>query len=455
MKKWLCVICGLIYDEAKGWPSDGINPGTRWEDVPEDWICPDCGVGKADFEMIEVTNTAVADAVADAQPAKEAPIVIIGSGYAGYNLAESLRQRNSDKEIVLFTADDGANYSKPGLSNALARDKSADELVTETVFEIEQRLNIRIYARCKVHSIDADGHLLQTDFGTQPYSKLILALGAAPVRLPLEGNGAADVLSVNDLQDYRQFREKLQQAKRVTIIGNGLIGCEFANDLAAKGYQVSVVGLTGWPMDRLLPQQIGEKLQQNLAGLGVDWHLENTVASVEKAVEGYCLTLADGQHIETDLVVSAVGLAPRTELARTAGVDCNRGIVVNGGLRTSVADIYALGDCVEIQGQLLPYIAPINFGVRALADCILGRPTMAQYPLMPVMVKTPALPLTLLSPAPDQAGSWQVEATDAGMRALFIDDQQQIQGFVLAGDLTSERQQWTDAVSQKQALSVA
>uniref|UniRef100_UPI001FDEDEEC FAD-dependent oxidoreductase n=1 Tax=Marinobacterium jannaschii TaxID=64970 RepID=UPI001FDEDEEC len=405
--------------------------------------------------MIEITNTAVADAVAEAQPAKEAPIVIIGSGYAGYNLAEALRQRNSEREIVLFTADDGANYSKPGLSNALARDKSADDLVTETVFEIEQRLGMRIYARCKVQSIDAEAHLLHTDYGIQAYSKLILATGAAPIRLPLQGDAADEVLSVNDLEDYRRFRAQLEPGKRVAIIGNGLIGCEFANDLAAKGYQVSVVGLTGWPMDRLLPQEIGQQLQHNLAGLGVDWHLENTVASVDKAASGYSLTLSGGEKIETDLVLSAVGLAPRTELAKSAGIECNRGIVVNGGLRTSVADIYALGDCVEIQGQLLPYLAPINFGVRALADCVLGRPTMAQYPLMPVMVKTPALPLTLVAPAAGQVGRWQVEGGEGGMRALFVDDQQQVHGFVLAGDLTSERQQWTDRITQQQALSVA
>ncbi|WP_255611461.1 FAD-dependent oxidoreductase [Marinobacterium arenosum] len=405
--------------------------------------------------MIEISANVVADAVAQALPDREAPIVIIGSGYAGYKLAEALRQRNSEREILLFTADDGANYSKPGLSNALARDKAADQLVSETVLEIEQRLDIRIHARCRVLSIDSDNHLLQTDLGPQPYSKLVLAQGAAPIRLPLAGNGADEVLSVNDLQDYRLFRQRLGQSRHVTIIGNGLIGCEFANDLAAYGVQVSVVGLTGWPMDRLLPQAIGEALQTELAGLGVQWHLNTTVQSVDKNSDGYRLTLADGSQLQTELVVSAVGLAPRLELAKAAGIECNRGILVNGGLRTSVADIHALGDCAEINGQLLPYLAPINVGVPALADCLLGRPTMAQYPLMPVVVKTPALPLVLLPPAPDQPGQWQVEATANGMRGLFVDDQQRIHGYALAGELTAERQQWTDAVAQGETRSVA
>lgn len=455
MKKWLCIICGLIYDEAKGWPADGIAPGTRWEDVPDDWLCPDCGVGKADFEMIEMKTEAVAEVVVEAEAEKEPPLVIIGSGYAGYNLAEALRQRTTEKEIVIFTADDGANYSKPGLSNALARDKAANELVTETVLDIEQRLDIRIHARCRVQRIDPETQTLHTDYGTQKYSKLILALGAAPIRLPFNGDGGDDVLSVNDLEDYRAFRERLEGRRHVTIIGNGLIGCEFANDLSGKGYEVAVVGLTGWAMDRLLPQQIGEQLQANLSDQGVSWYLENTVEQIERQGEGYRLTLKDGQVLETDLVVSAVGLKPRTELAETAGVACNKGIVINGGLRTNVNNIFALGDCAEIQGQLLSYIAPINFGLRALADCLLGRPTMAQYPLMPVMVKTPALPLTLLTPAPDQAGQWQVEQTEQGMRGLYVADDGRILGFALAGDLTAERQQWTDKIAAGAVLDVA
>lgn len=472
-KKWLCIICGLIYDEAKGWPSDGIVAGTRWEDVPDDWLCPDCGVGKSDFEMIEITASAVAEVPEHVTiDSKEDPLVIIGSGFAGYNLAEALRQRAPEKNIIVLTADDGANYSKPALSNAFAKNKTADDLISETVLEIEQRLNIRIYARCKVLAIDTEQQSLQTDFGPLRYSKLVFATGAAPVRLSFEGDGAGDVLSVNDLEDYRRFRQclqsgqRLQSGRHVTIIGNGLIGCEFANDLADSGYPVSVVGLTGWAMDRLLPQQIGEQLQNNLSDKGIQWQLNNTVQRIDRiakdnakdgtqdsANNSYRITLADGQQFDTDLVLSAVGLAPRTELAKAAGINCNRGIVINGGLRTSAPHVFALGDCAEINGQLLPYIAPINIGLRALADCMLGRPTMAQYPLMPVMVKTPALPLTLLTAAPDIEGQWHVEQTESGLRGLFVDTEDQIRGFALAGDLTSERQHWLDEIKQGQSYS--
>ena len=444
MKKWLCVVCGLIYDEAKGWPADGIAPGTRWEDVPDDWKCPDCLVGKADFEMMEIRQDLKVEVPVINVAAQQPPIVIIGTGYAGYGLAEALRQRDSQTPIIMFTADDGHNYSKPGLSTAFTRDKAAAELVTDTPLAIEARLNIRIHTRCPVYAIDAKNKILSTASGEQRYSKLVLAQGAAPVRLPLSGDGADDVISVNDLQDYRHFRDRLQGRKRVSIIGNGLIGCEFANDLANAGIEVDVIGLSAWSMDRLIPQAVGELLQSRLTEKGVRWHLNTTVASVEREAEGYRLTLENGEQIETDLVLSAVGLRARTELAAAAGADVNRGIKINGGLRTSLPDVFAIGDCAEINGQLLPYLAPINAALPALADGLLGRPTMAHYPLMPVIVKTPACPLTLQAPAADLDGDWQIEQTDRGTRALFIDAQQQLQGFVLTDELGSERQYWLD-----------
>ncbi|MHA7926091.1 MAG: FAD-dependent oxidoreductase [Marinobacter sp.] len=446
MKKWLCVVCGLIYDEAKGWPADGIPPGTRWEDVPDDWQCPDCLVGKSDFQMIELPQSAKTEAPAQNIKPKEAPIVIIGTGYAGYGLAEALRQRDLNVPIVMFTADDGHQYSKPGLSTALARDKLAEALVSETPLELEARLNIRVYSHCRVSAIDPKNKTVSTAVGKQVYSKIVLALGAAPVRLPLAGDGAGDVVSVNDLQDYRFFREQLQGAKRVSIIGNGLIGCEFANDLINAGIVVDVIGLSPWPMDRLIPREIGDHLQDRLRNRGVGWHFNTTVSSVKKRGKGYVLALENGTELETDLVLSAVGLKARTELAAAAGAEINLGVKINAGLRTNLPDVFAIGDCAEINGQLLPYLAPINAGIPALADGLLGRPTMAQYPLMPVIVKTPACPVTVQPPPPNLDGDWRIEHTQTGLRAIFIDRHRQVKGFALTDELASERQHWLDRI---------
>ncbi len=242
MKKWLCIVCGWIYDEAKGWPADGIAPGTKWEDVPEDWLCPDCLVTKADFEMIEITDEVVEEP--QVQETIE-PVVIIGSGHAGYQLASALRAQSADLQITLFTLDDGAIYSKPALSNALALGKDGHSLVRETALSWEKRLNIRVYAHTRVERIDRANKKLITSIGEYPFGRLVLATGASPIVIPMQGDTSA-VVSVNDLADYRRFRSMLEGKQHVTLLGDGLIGCEFANDLAAHGIKVTVVGLGQW-----------------------------------------------------------------------------------------------------------------------------------------------------------------------------------------------------------------
>ncbi|MNJ42560.1 Rubredoxin-NAD(+) reductase [compost metagenome] len=439
MKTWLCIICGLIYDEAKGWPDDGIAPGTRWEDVPEDWLCPECKVGKADFEMIELSTPIAAVAAApviQTQPLVAArtaqPVVIIGSGHAGYGLAQALRKADPQLEIRVLTQELGHLYSKPALSIALAQGRTAAALATETPLAIEQRLGIRIYTGCKVERIDTQARRLYTCLGEMDYGQLVLASGASAVRVPIEGCAEA-LLSVNNLQDYQAFRQRLEGVRSVAILGDGLIGCEFANDLASNGYQVRVIGLGAWPMERLLPEAAGQHLQQALSGVGVQWNLSTTLQRIERTSDGYQLTLADGQVVNADLVLSAVGLRPNLELALEAGLDCGRGIKVDARLQTSQPGIYALGDCVQINGQLLPYLAPINEGIRALARTLLGQPTAAHYPLAPVTVKTPAAPLCLLTPPGGCEGQWRCDATSDGLSAVFHDLGGAMRGFVLLG----------------------
>jgi rubredoxin-NAD+ reductase len=465
-KTWLCVVCGLIYDEALGWPDDGITAGTRWEDVPEDWKCPECHVGKADFEMLDISET-VAAAVSTSAPAQmtaapspapqvisaavaREPIVIVGSGYAGYGLAQALRKADPDVEILVLTQESGHLYSKPALSIGLAQGKDAESLASESPLVLERRLNIRVYPYCSVERIDSAARRLHTNFGVLDYGQLVLANGASPISLPIQGDTSV-LLSVNNLHDYRRFRERLAGVHRVAILGDGLIGCEFANDLASSGYQVSVIGLGRWPMERLLPMEAGQKLQAALSELGVDWHLQNTLQRIDKAQQGYSLTLADGATLEADLVVSAVGLRPNLALAETAGLSVGRGIHVDAQLQTSQPGIFALGDCIEIHGEVLPYLAPINQGIQALSKTLLGVPTAVNYPLMPVTVKTPVAPLCLLPPAAGGAGSWRCTPTEDGMSAGFYDSQGTLRGFVLMGrQAQTQRNAWLQSCQHAQ-----
>ncbi|MCB1950746.1 MAG: FAD-dependent oxidoreductase [Zoogloeaceae bacterium] len=456
MKKWLCIICGLIYDEAQGWPKDGIVAGTRWEDVPEDWKCPDCGVGKADFEMIEITApaTAVAQPVLATVPAiapkpalPQGPIVIIGSGHAGYALAAAVRAQSPQTEIVMLTRESGHRYSKPALSVASSQRRNANDLIDESPFEAEQRLRMRIYPHCEVRSIDPATHTVHTGYGAMPYGQLVLALGASPIRLDIAGRTDA-LLSINNLDDYAALQSQLRGASRVAIIGDGLIGCEFANDLAAAGYGVSVVGIGRWPLERLLPEAAGHHLQQALTTQGVDWHLRTSVVTIDGEPGAWHLHLADGQTLEVAAVISAVGLAPNVDLAASCGAEVGRGIRTDAQLRTSQPDIYALGDCIEIDGRPAPYLAPINHGIEALARTLTGQPTAVHYPPMPVQVKTPAAPLSLLPAPAGIPGEWRTTPTDDGLCCTYHDDTGRMRGFALIGQAAqSQRRGWVHECS--------
>jgi rubredoxin-NAD+ reductase len=366
-------------------------------------------------------------------------IVIVGSGLAGYTLLKEIRKRDTVTPVTLVTADDGAFYSKPNLSNALAAGKTAAVLAGASAEKMAADLNARVLAHTRVIAIDTQGRRIRTDHGELEYGKLVLALGADPFPHGLAGSGAAGVLAVNDLADYAAFRSAIDGKKRIAVLGGGLIGCEFANDLVHAGFAVDVVHLGGWPLERLLPVEAGQRLADSLAALGVRWHFGRSGKRVEQTANGYRLELDNGETIEADAVLSAIGLRPRTLLAQAAGIPVGRGIQTNGLLETGVADVYAMGDCAEVEGLNLPYVQPLMVQARALAATLAGTPTAVVYPAMPVMVKTPAHPVAVLPPRIGAAGSWKVECGETGICALHLDDNGRLQGFALTGSETGRR----------------
>jgi rubredoxin-NAD+ reductase len=367
------------------------------------------------------------------------PIVIVGSGLAGYTLLKEIRKRDTVTPVTLVTADDGAFYSKPNLSNALTTGKTAAVLASASAEKMAADQNATVLAHTRVTAIDTQGQRIHTDRGEVEYSKLVLALGADPFPHGLVGSGAADVLAVNDLADYAAFRNAIDGKQRITVLGGGLIGCEFANDLVHAGFAVDVVHLGGWPLERLLPVEAGQRLADSLAALGVRWHFGRSGKRVEQTTNGYRVELDNGETIEADAVLSAIGLRPRTLLAQAAGIPVGRGIQTNGLLETGVADVYAMGDCAEVEGLNLPYVQPLMVQARALAATLAGTPTAVVYPAMPVMVKTPAHPVAVLPPRIGAAGSWKVECGETGICALHLDDNGRLQGFALTGSETGRR----------------
>lgn len=380
------------------------------------------------------------------------PVVVLGSGLAGYTLVRELRKLDRDVAITLISQDSGNYYSKPMLSNALAQGKTAEALVITAAAEMARQLGITLLHRTEVFGIRRERKELQTSAGVIEYDRLVLALGADPIRLPLQGNAADAVVSVNDIEDYAKFRGAIESptgaAKQIAIIGGGLIGCEFANDLAGAGYAVTVIDPTAYPLSCLMPEPAGRQLLAPLAKLGVTWQFGAAVKAVDSTAAGYALTLTDGTSLSADVVLSAVGLRPRIELARSAGLAVNRGIIVDAQLRSSDADIYALGDCAEIEGRVLPYVLPIMHAARALARVLAGEDAKVEFPAMPVVVKTPAHPVAVLPVARDASGEWKILAQGGpenkqeikpGVKLGFFDAQNQLGGFVLTGAYAAER----------------
>jgi rubredoxin---NAD+ reductase len=401
------------------------------------------------------------------------PIIIIGAGLAGWTTAREFRKLDATTPLVMITADSGDFYAKPTLSNAFAQKKAPDQLVVTPAAKMAETQNVTLLAHTRVLrfdpyvktvTIDKDGVVSSIDF-----SSLVLATGAQPIRIPLAGDAQQQVLSVNSLGDFGVFFQALELTSirrilclrsyennsiegnenaasfsaKIVIMGAGLIGCEFANDLVNAGYQVSVVDPSSRPLGALLPEAASEQLRKSLQDLGVQWHFGTTVQAVNQAGESaesaLQVTLANGQTISADVVLSAIGLRADTRLAAAAGLACERGIQVDAALQTSAPNVYALGDSAQYASAgntTLPYVMPIMNAARALAQTLPGNKTEVAFPVMPVAVKTPALPLMIAPPKLGSKGQWMSAEPNVWQ---FNNEQNLVTGFVLAGAQTSKR----------------
>ncbi|GAB3457131.1 rubredoxin-NAD(+) reductase AlkT [Massilia terrae] len=376
------------------------------------------------------------------------PVIIIGAGMAAYSLAREFRKLDQATPLMLVAGGAAHAYAKPALSNALALGKEPHALVQAGPEQMADTLDMTVLANTWVTAIDHEAREIDTAQGRFTYSQLVLALGADPVRLPLAGDGAADVMSVNDLHDYTLLRERLAAAgaaARVAIIGAGLIGCEFADDLAGAGYRVTLVDPGSLPLSALAAPVLGEALVQAWSARPVTLRLGTTVDSVARDGDAYELTLADGTLVQADLVVSAVGLRPSVSLAMQAGLEVARGIRIDDFGKTSADDIYALGDCAEYSvgdgSAVMPFVAPMLVAARAIAATLAGTPTPIVLKQEAVIVKTPSCKLALLPPPRGVAGSWLAQAEGERIIARFHDKDGVLRGFGLTQHTPALRNQ--------------
>jgi rubredoxin-NAD+ reductase len=382
-------------------------------------------------------------------------IIIIGAGMAGYTAARELRKLDKTVPLIIVTADDGGFYSKPMLSNAFAQNKLPAQLVTQTSTQLATQLDVAIMTATRVERIDIEGRKLVTNKGELDYDKLVFAVGAHPIRLPLEGDAADQVLSVNHVQDYALFREQLDATEagrqaRVTILGAGLIGCEFADDLAGGGHAVTLIDPNPLPLAALAAPALSQGLQAALTARGIDLRLGTTASRIDRSGGALTISLANGESVQTDIVLSAVGLRPSTALAAASGLQVNRGIVVDGYGRTSAPDIYALGDCAEYTDadgatRIMPYIAPLMNAARAIARTLTGTPTAIDQKPSAVIVKTPCYPLAIVPPLQKSLaqGGWEVEQDGKRTVCRFYDADGVLAGFGLSHHDAASRQALT------------
>lgn len=367
-----------------------------------------------------------------------APLTILGSGMAGLGLARQLRARQPERPITLITADSGDDYAKPLLSTGFAKGLAPDALATRSALDAADALGLVMRTHTRVEALDPRARELHIGAERLAYGELVIATGAAP-QPPFAIDTALRhrrVFTINDLDDYRAFHAALaglDRSARVAIVGAGLVGCEYANDLAAGGHAVALVAPENAPLARLLPEPLGHALAGELAAAGIELHLGRGVAALTHHGGDLRLMLDDGHDLAADLVLVATGLAPRSQLAHRAGLETSAaGIHTDRRLRTSAPGVYALGDVACVDGINAMYVQPLQASVKALASTLAGVPSEVRYGPWPVTVKTPCCPVVALPPrgAPVR---WRIEGEGIDLCALAEDENGCLMGFALTG----------------------
>ena len=410
-RQYLCKACGYVYDEQAGDPDGGLPPGTRYEDIPEDWYCPICGVTKSDFVLcmpvpneskIQISVHPEGNAIhspSGQRVSTSYDVLIVGGGMAGWALVEALRSLSLHLRIAVVSDCDASRYDKPLLSVSLSRKMSPKDLVKETGLQAADRLNVTLHANTAAISIDHHRRQLRTTRGEVGYRYLVLAHGVQPLLPP--GLSPQHCWRINHLEHYKRFRAALdtfQRTQRVLIVGAGLIGVELADDLARSGHHVTLVDSGNHPLSQLAHH--ADQVQPLLAAwssLPICFVGKSTVSVVTRLSTGLVVTLSGGGGIEADHVVVSTGQRADDRLARSAGLAWRDGIAVDPvTLQSSQADIYAMGDCISLDGKPYRFVEPHRRQAATIASQITGMELVQyEHQPLPVRVKTRSCQLTL------------------------------------------------------------
>jgi len=276
--------------------------------------------------------------------ATDQTFVIVGASLAGAKAAETLRTEGFDGRVVLIGEEAERPYERPMLSKEYLRgDKPAEKLyVHDEAFYADN--SIELMTGTRVESVDPGAHEITLAGGRMPYSRLLLSTGAAPRPLPLPGTDLRGVAYLRAMGESDALRVGIRAASRVVVIGAGWIGSEVAASARQLGAEVAIVAPEAVPLVRVLGPEVGGVYRDLHAGHGVDLHLSTQIEAIVGNGAARGVRTTDGVVIEGDLVIVGVGVSPRVELARDAGLTLENGILVDEFLATSAPDVFAAGD---------------------------------------------------------------------------------------------------------------
>ncbi|HEU4623576.1 MAG TPA: nitrite reductase small subunit NirD [Steroidobacteraceae bacterium] len=295
-------------------------------------------------------------------------LVVVGNGMAGMRTVEELLAlAPNEYEIVVFGAEPHGNYNRILLSPVLAGEKRAEDIVLHAP-EWYVEHGVKLHAGDPIVAIDRRKRLVKSQRGIElSYDRLLLATGSTPIVLPIPGVDSKGVITFRDLADVEAMLAAAKPGRKAVVIGGGLLGLEAANGLLSRGMSVTVVHLFETLMERQLDAAAAALLRASLASRGIVFKMpaQTTAILGSGAVEG--VRFADGSELPADLVVMAVGVRPNVELARAAGLRCDRGILVNDTLQSYDPSIYAVGECVQHRNVTFGLVAPLWEQARVCA----------------------------------------------------------------------------------------
>lgn len=303
-------------------------------------------------------------------------LVMIGNGMAGLRTIEEILDRDPQRfEITIIGKEAYPNYNRIMLSNILQNKMTVEETIMNS-YDWYAEHDIKLVNNDPVTILDRANKTVITESGLSfEYDQCIIATGSKAFVLPIPGSDLPSVIGWRTIDDTKRMMEIAQTKHKAIVIGGGLLGLECARGLLDQGMEVTVVHLAEWLMEMQLDRKVGQMLKNDLEQQGMRFELQANTQEILGHEDVESVRLADGRVLEVDLVVMAVGIRPYTEVAKAAGLDVNRGIIVNEFMQTNDPNIFAVGECAECEGKVYGLVAPLYEQGIVLADYLINKET--------------------------------------------------------------------------------